>query len=478
MISTAPQYEAIPRRAWLVLAVVSAGSVMNPLSTSILNIAFTRLRVAFPETSPATLSWVVSIYSITSAATLVVGGVIADRYGRKKMLIVGAAGFSAASLACGFAPNVGFLLVARVVQAIFGSLTTPAGAALVLREFPATRRTTAISAWAASGSVATAFGPTVGALLVDWGGWAWAFWITVPFGILSMLTVPWLVNEMKSDLKPAFPDLVSMPIIMMAVSGIILGISQSTRWGWGDQKTIASIAGGALLGVYLVVRSSRHERPMLDLTLFRYRSLRIANIASLTFGTAFFAMFFGFPQFTQNVWGYDVRTSGLLLMPIPLMGIFLNGPAGKFAETRGYRPVMMLGGAFQLIGALIAVFMVTGERDPRLWFVAVCFVGLAASLCWPAIFGTNVMSVPASTFGAVTAINQTAQRTATAAGVAIAVTLVGESIRAGSVGTYERIFVLTAIGGVLAIVVGASMSGRGDAPARRVESSANDRRTA
>jgi EmrB/QacA subfamily drug resistance transporter len=458
-------FEAVPRRAWAVLAAVSVCSVMNPLSQSILNIAFPNLLRAFPDTSRATMSWVISIYAITSAATLVVGGVIADRFGRKRMLLIGCVGFNLASIGCGLAPNVSVLLSARVVQAIFGSLLTPAGAALVLNAFPASRRGTAISAWAASGSVATAVGPTLGALLVDQFGWKWSFWINVPFGIIGLLTVPRLVKEMpKTDAK--VPDLVSVPIIMLSVSGIILGISQSARWGWADRRTIGSISIGVVLGGYLIFRSSRHSRPLLDLGLFRYRSLRIANISSLTFGTAFFALFFGFPQFTQKIWGYDVRHAGLLFLPIPIAGMILNGPAGKFAEVRGYRVVMITGGVLQFLGGVVMITSIHGHRSPGMWLVALTLVGLGSSLTWPAIFGNNVMGVPTSQFASVTSINQTAQRVATAAGTAVAVSLIGESTTPGSVGTFNRLFVLVAIGGLMAVAIGAAMAG---APSRERE---------
>src|SRR5687767_5943737 len=143
----------------MILAVVSICSVLNPLSQSILNLAFPSLQAAFSESSAATLSWVVSLYAIVSAATLIVGGVIGDRIGHKRVLLIGTAGYSIASIACGFAPNVAVLLVARSVQALSSALMTPAGAALVLREFPPNRRGTAIAAWAAAGSVATAVGP-------------------------------------------------------------------------------------------------------------------------------------------------------------------------------------------------------------------------------------------------------------------------------------------------------------------------------
>ena len=459
-MDTAYAVEQIPRRTWMILAVVSICSVLNPLSQSILNLAFPSLQAAFPESSAATLSWVLSLYAIVSAATLIVGGVIGDRVGHKRILLIGTAGYVVASIVCGLAPNVAVLLAARAGQALSSALITPAGAALVLREFPPSRRGTAIAAWAAAGSVATAIGPTLGALLVDVGGWEWAFWISVPFGCIGLALVPRLVTELPVE-DVELPDLVSVPLIVASVSGVILGVSQSGRWGWADTRTISSIVGGVIVGAYVILRSARHRRPLLDLTMFRFRSFRIANFSSLVFGTTFFALFFAFPRFTQDVWGYDVRTAGLLFLPIPIAGMLLNGPAGRFADIHGQRRVMILGGLCQLIGGFIFITGVGDDRNLWVWLVGMSFVGLGSSLIWPAIFGNAVIGVPPHRFGAAMSINQTLQRMATAGGAALQISLIGEK-SGPNVGNYSRIFVLTAVGGILAMVIGRFMSGVGE----------------
>src|SRR5438552_14993639 len=211
-VETSYAVEQIPRRTWMILAVVSICSVLNPLSQSILNLAFPSLQKAFSDSSAATLSWVLSLYAIVSAATLIVGGVIGDRVGHKRILLIGTGGYVIASIVCGLAPNVAVLLTARAGQALSSALITPAGAAMVLREFPPSRRGTAIAAWAAAGSVATAIGPTLGALLVDVGGWQWAFWISVPFGLIGLALVPRLVSEIpREDVE--LPELVSVALI-------------------------------------------------------------------------------------------------------------------------------------------------------------------------------------------------------------------------------------------------------------------------
>lgn len=440
------------------LTVVSLCSVQNPLSQSILNVAFPSLQDAFEGTPAATMSWTLSLYSITTAATLVIAGVVSDRYGRKRMLLVGAVGFSCTSLASGLAPDVTFLLVMRTLQALFGSLLVPAGAALVLREFPPARRATAVAAWATSGSVASAIGPTLGAVLVDAGGWRWAFWVNVPFAVIGIALVVPLVRETEREQRP-FPDLMSVPLVLVAVSGVVLGITQSARWGWGDARTLASVAVGVVVGALLVRRSARHPRPLLDLDLFRFPSFRIANIASITFGSTFFAVFLGFPRFTQEVWGFEVREAGLALLPIPIAGMLFNGLAGRFADSHGHRPVMVAGGLFQAVGGMVLVLGLDGEPNLLVWLTALTIIGLGTSLIWPAIFGNTVIGIPPDRYAEVTAVNQTAQRIANAAGTALAVSLVGERVGAG-VGTYERIFVLTALGGVIAAILGMYMGER------------------
>ncbi len=459
-MDTAYVVEQIPRRTWMILAIVSICSVLNPLSQSILNLAFPSLQAAFPESSAATLSWVLSLYAIVSAATLIVGGVIGDRVGHKRVLLLGTGGYVVASIVCGLAPNVAVLLGARAGQALSSALITPAGAALVLREFPPSRRGTAIAAWASAGSVATAIGPTLGALLVDVGGWQWAFWISVPFGLVGLVLVPRLVEEIPRE-EVELPDLASVPLIIASVSGVILGVSQSGRWGWADTRTISSIVGGVIVGAYVILRSSRHRRPLLDLTMFRFRSFRIANFSSLVFGTTFFALFFAFPRFTQDVWGYDVRAAGLLFLPIPIAGMLLNGVAGRFADIHGQRRVMVLGGFCQFVGGVVFIVGVGNERNLLVWLIGMGFVGLGSSLTWPAIFGNAIIGVPPARFGAAMSINQTLQRMATAGGAALQISLIGE--KSGPlVGNYSRIFVLTALGGVLAMVIGRFMSGVGE----------------
>lgn len=457
-VSAATSIDAVPKRAWWMLCVVSLCSSGNPLSQSILNVAFPQLLEAFPDTPSATLSWVIAGFSIASAATLIVGAVACARFGAKRVLIVGTVGSSVALLICGFAPNAGALIAARVVHGVFSATLIPTSATLVLREFPPSRSGTAIAAWSGAGFVSTAIGPTLGAFVVDLWGWQWVFWSNIPLGVVGVFLVMLFVAETEGRFME-FPDLVSIPLVMIATSGVILAISQSSRWGWGDERTIASMLVGLLFGVLLVRRSLRHPRPLVDLALLRRRSPRVANMTTLTYGTAFFALFFGFPRFTQEVWGMNLRSAGLLFLPIPIIGALLAAPVGRLGDEFGYRRIMFVGSLAQLIGGLIAVFALGDRQHIVVYLLVLSFMGFAASLTWPAIFGNTVHEVPVESIGAATSVNQIAQRIATASGVALAASLIGENHGVG-VGRYERVFVLVTIGGVLGILCSSFMSRR------------------
>lgn len=447
--------EAVPRRAWWTLAVVSLCSSGNPLSQSILNVAFPALLKAFPETPAATLSWVLSGYSIASAATLIIGAVAASRYGAKRVLVIGTLASSMMLVLCGLAPNAGVLISGRVLHGVFSAVLIPTSAMLVLREFPASRSGTAIASWSGAGFVSTAIGPTLGALLVDAWGWRWVFWVNVPLGLVGIGLVLLLVRETEAQ-RVRFPDLVSIPLVMAATSGLILAISQSSRWGWTDRRTVLSLVLGICFGCLLVMRTLRHPRPLLDLTLFKYRSSRLANIATLVYGTPFFAMFFGFPRFVQEVWDVGLRTAGLLFLPIPIAGALLAAPVGRFGDARGHRWLMFAGGVFQVAGGLIAWRWLPDDRSVLRYLVALTFMGLAAAVAWPAIFANSVRDVPREIVGAATSVNQIAQRVATASGVALAAALIGESPGTG-VGRYDRVFVLVTLGGLFGVVLSAFM---------------------
>jgi EmrB/QacA subfamily drug resistance transporter len=272
------------RRAWLVFGVVSLCTVQSSLSLSIMNVAFPDLAASFPDVARSSLQWVVTSFTVVAAGLLVIAGVVSDRFGRKRVLLTGATIFGLASLACALAPSFELLLVGRCAQAVGAALVTPAGAALVIRAFPDDMRSTAVGLWAATGSVAAALGPSVGGLLVDAGGWRWAFWINLPLSVLGVTLGSRVLVESREAHAAAIPDPLGAVMIMVSVAALVLGLSQSGPWGWSSAAVWALIGAGVIGIVAIVRRSRRVAHPILDLSLFEYDTFRWANVASLAFG--------------------------------------------------------------------------------------------------------------------------------------------------------------------------------------------------
>lgn len=459
MTTTTTTPVRIPRRAWLAFVAVGACSFQNSLSLSITNVAFPSLRNDFPDIRQSTLSWVLNLYTIVGAATLIVAGVLVDRLGRKRMLVTGTAVFGVASLACAAAPTVGVLLAGRVLQAVGAALVTPASVALIVRAFPDEHRATAVAGWAAVGSVAASVGPSLGGVLVDAGGWRWAFLANLPGGILGLVLATRVVEESRDPEARPMPDLVGVLMIVVSVTLVVGGLVQSRAWGWDDRRVPTAVAIGVVLALVLVGRSLRHPVPILDTALFRHRSFALANVATMCFGIGFFAVFFGYVLFLTDVWHRSSRDAGLLMTPLAICGAVLAPLAGRMVRRRGPGLPLFAGGLLVAAGALW--LLVAAGAEPHVysvWLPALTLVGSGAGMVWPSIFAGLVTDIERERYAVATGINQTLQRIATALGVAFAVMLLGTTKGTKGVGHFPRLFVLSAVCGLataaLALVIG------------------------
>src|SRR4051794_7264442 len=210
-----------PNRRWKVLAVVSTAVFMSSLDLFIVNIAFPDIRADFAGTSLATLSWVLNAYAIVFAALLVPFGRSADRLGRKRSFLGGLALFTAASALCALSPSVGWLVGARVLQAIGAAAVFPTSLALVLPEFPPEERRTAVSIWAAVGGVAAAAGPPVGGLLVQ-AGWQLVFVVNIPIGLVLLVVAARVLRETREQAGAPRPDLLGAVLLSAGIGSLTL----------------------------------------------------------------------------------------------------------------------------------------------------------------------------------------------------------------------------------------------------------------
>jgi EmrB/QacA subfamily drug resistance transporter len=451
--------EPIPVSAWRVLVLGSLANFVMSFAGSVMTVAFPDLRQRFPHASPAELSWVLNSYTIVSGGLLILAAACCDRFGRKRMLLTGIVTFTLAALACAVAPNVGFLIGARTVQGIGGALIPPAAVAVILAQFPVTRRGTAIAVWTGIGGIATALGPSVGGTVIDAGSWRWAFWMTLPVGVVVALLGARAFREASPDelVRGPLPDPLAALALTAGVVLGILGLVKSPTWTWNDGRTIGCLVASAVLLAAFLWRTQRVTNPLIELDLLLYRNMRLAVVLAIGFGIGFFAMFFGLVLFLTSVWHYSLTKAGFLVAPVPTVIFLAAPPAGRLADRVGHRVIAVPGGVAWAAGAVILLAGAHTPRDLAIWFPAVILLGLGAALAYPTMQGIPVIGIPASRVGAATATIFTVLRLASAVGAALAITLItGEDTSAAS--TFQPIFILMVASGAALALVGTRVS--------------------
>jgi EmrB/QacA subfamily drug resistance transporter len=444
MASTTDQSTAAPvRHAWLVLAMVISTAVLTGIGLSIMSVAFPEIRKAFPDATPSQLSWINNLFTIVSAATLVPCGVLADRFGRKRMMLTGIAIFTAGSFIGALAPSPGWIMVGRTVQALGSSAYTPAGAALLIAAFPPEKLATAIGVWSITGGVSSALGPSVGGFVIDRGGWQWAFWMNIPIGLLVLLIGPRVLAETATDRTKRMPDLLGVALIMAGSSAITFGVVQRKTqpgWGWlGGRTWLCFVVGAAILG-WFILRCKRHENPLLQLDLFRIPNVRVGVAGTFVVATSWFALNWAVVQHTINVWHWTVFKAGVSTAPISLFSGITGVLSGRVAHRYGHRRFILVGSVGMIAVAMFFWFAMGDE--PALWSVVVpgsTALGLASGLVFPSYIATTLLDVPVERHAVGSSINFMIQRMGTTFGTALAITFIAADI--GTHGLHQTLVV-------------------------------------
>ena len=421
----------VATRAWAGLAVVAAAAFVVTLDTMVLYVAFGDIRRDFRDVTAASLSWILSGYTIVIAAGMIGAGQWADRLGRRRVFLVGMAIFTVGSAICAAAPRVGVLVAGRVLQGIGAAALTPASLALILHAFPKSRVPQAIALWGAAGALAGALGPTIGGLFVEAWGWRSVFVVNIPVGIVTAILGPRLLDESREANRSRLPDLAGTAVITIAVVLVALGFVQSDEWGWRDPRTVGALGGGlALVGAF-VARCATVPNPVLALGLFSDPGFRWANLAQLLYGTGFTIMFFGNVQFLGGVWGYSPVRTGLAMAPGPLVVFLLAPRFGKLAGRIGHRAILIPGGVVYASAAMMLVSRV-GEAPDYLgvWLPAVLSAGVGVAMIVPLLTSAAVAGLPSDRFATGSAVNAALRNIGQTLGVAIFVALAGAVHRA------------------------------------------------
>ena len=293
------------------------------------------------------LEWTVNAYTLTFAVFLLTGAALGDRFGRRRMFIVGLALFTAASAAAALAPSMDALIAARAVQGIGGAIVTPLTLTILSAAFPAEKRGLALGAWSGIAGLAVAAGPLVGGAVVEGIAWQWIFWLNVPIGLVALPLARMLDESHGPDRSL---DLPGLALASTGLFGLVWGLVNGNADGWGSPLIVGSLVAGAVLLAAFVAWEARAKEPMLPLRFFRDRAFSAANGASLAMYFGMFGSIFLLSQFFQTAQGYSPLESGLRVLPWTAMPMLVAPIAGALSDRIGGRPFLAGGLALQAIG--------------------------------------------------------------------------------------------------------------------------------
>ncbi|WP_306319761.1 MULTISPECIES: DHA2 family efflux MFS transporter permease subunit [unclassified Streptomyces] len=461
-----------PRRKSLVLAVCCLSIVVVIMDVSIVNVALPALRRDLGA-SESGLQWTVDAYTLVLAAFLVLAGSTADRVGRRRVFRIGLSAFGVGSLLCGLAPGIGWLIAARAVQAVGGTMLNPVAMAIVANTYTgAAERARAIGVFTSMSGLALALGPIVGGGLVDALGWRSVFWINVPIVAVALVGSALFVPESRAD-RARRPDPVGQALMVLVLGCLVFAIIESGALGWSS-PTIVGLLAVAALGAWGLVRyEPRCREPLLELRLFRSVPFSAAIVTALVALCGFGAFLFVTTQYLQDVRGLSPVAAGLCLLPVGVPVLLVSRAVGRLAGARGPRlPLVVAGSALALSGGLS---LWVGPDTPLAVVLGVHLLfGVFIGAVNPPISNAAIDGMPRSMAGLAGALASTGRQTGTTLGVAVAGAVVGPHLAGGGAeftGAAHHVWWLV-------LVLGASVVGLGvlasSAWARGTRASTND----
>ncbi len=327
--------------------ITSVALFMVTLDNLVVTMALPSIRLDLGATIED-LEWTVNAYTLSFAVLLLTGAALGDRFGRRRVFVLGLGIFTAASAAAALAPNVETLIAARAVQGLGGAIITPLTLTILSAAVPPNRRGLALGAWGGIGGLGVALGPVIGGAVVEGLSWQWIFWLNVPIGIaLAPLAARRLTESFGPDSRL---DLPGLGLISVGLFGIVLGLVRGNSLGWGSPQIVGSLILGAAFVAAFVWWELRAQAPMLPMRFFRNRTFAATNVASLFMFFGMFGSIFLLAQFLQTVQGYSPLSAGLRTLPWTAMPIFVAPIAGALSDRIGGRPLMAVGLAMQAIG--------------------------------------------------------------------------------------------------------------------------------
>jgi EmrB/QacA subfamily drug resistance transporter len=398
-------FESGPGR-W-VLAVAVLGSGLAFLDGTVVNVALPEIGRDL-DASTSALQWILNGYLLTLASLILLGGSLGDRYGRRRLFVLGVGLFTAASLLCAVAPTAELLVVARLLQGIGGALLTPGSLAMIESSFRPDDRARAIGAWSGLGGVATAIGPLLGGYLVDAVSWRAIFLINLPLGAFVVAMAARHVPETRDPMARGPLDGRGALLVALGLAGTTYALIQAPE-GMAVGPVVAGVLGVVALVAFLVAER-RSANPMMPLGLFASRQFSAANLVTFVVYAALGGVFFLLVAFVQVSLGYSAIEAGAATLPVTLLMLLLSARSGALAQRIGPRIPLTVGPLVIAAGMLLMTTIDPGDSYVSSVLPAVIVFGLGLTLVVAPVTATVLAAADARRAGIASGINNAVSR--------------------------------------------------------------------
>ncbi|MEU7313917.1 MFS transporter [Streptomyces sp. NPDC007083] len=421
--------ELPPRRRQLVLAICCMSLLIVSLDTTALNVALPDIRADLGA-SVSGLQWVVDAYTLVLAALLMLSGSTADRLGRRRIFRWGLLLFVLGSLLCSLAPGLGWLVAARALQAVGGSMLNPVAMSIITNTFTEPReRARAIGVWGGVVGISMAAGPLLGGLLVDVSGWQAIFWVNVPVGLAAWLLTTRYIPESRAP-RARRADPVGQLLVIVLLGTLTYGIIESPQHGFGSPLVLGCLAAalGALAG--LVAYESRRAEPLVDPRFFRSLPFTGAVAVAVCAFAALGGFLFVTSLYLQEIRQLSALRAGLCMLPMALMTLVCAPLSGRLVGSRGPRLPLVAAGTGMTAAGILLACTVSADLPLGVLFTGYVLFGIGFGLVNAPITNTAVSGMPRAQAGVAAAVASTSRQVGSSLGVAV----IGAVMAAGGFG--------------------------------------------
>jgi EmrB/QacA subfamily drug resistance transporter len=405
-----------PNHRWWTLFAMCFALFMIMLDNTIVNVALPSIQRTL-NASPENLEWTINAYVLVFASLILLGGKLGDRFGRRRVFLVGLAIFTASSAACALAQTDSQLIGARAVQGIGGALLNPLSLSIIVAAFPRRQLPQAIGIWAGISGLGLAIGPLLGGFLVEHFSWSAVFWVNVPVGVIAAAVALWAVAE-SSDETTRNLDVPGTVLITAGLFSLNWGLINTANHAWLSTYTLSFLIAAVVLVAAFVAWEAHTTDPMVPLGFFRLRAFTSSSLIIALIGLGLFGVIYYLTLYFQNVRGYSPIQAGLRTMPTTLMILVVAPAAGKIGPRIGPRVMMtagMLGSSIGLLGlSRIGVHTSYNEIWP---FQMLMGAGLAMTM--PASSATGMAAVDPAKSGVASGVINASRQVGGALGIAV-----------------------------------------------------------